>query len=121
MTSPQGDLMDNTYEMIEPLQVQVREMITGIGTAVAVTVLTAENDLVEQGHEKDLVLLAAVTGALNAIGGYMAVRVSEADRPGTTEYFQTGLHRAMAALLRARQITAAASEDAWPTGRTGTA
>ena len=122
MTSPQGDLMDNTYEMIEPLQVQVREMITGIGTAVAVTVLTAENDLVEQGHGKDLVLLAAVTGALNAIGGYMAVRVyPEADRPGTTERLQSGLHRAIAALLRARQVAAAESEDAWPTGRFGTA
>ena len=104
--------MDDMRKVIELSPVQMRAMIEGIGTAVAATVLTAEIDLVEQGHEKDLVLLAAVTGALNAIGGYIAVRVSEADRPGTTEYFQTGLHRAMAALVRARQITAADSEDA---------
>ena len=114
--------MDDMREVIELSPVQMRAMIEGIGTAVAATVLTAENDLVEQGHEKDLVLLAAVTGALNAIGGYVAVRVyPEADRPGTTEHFQTGLHRAVAALLRTRQITAAESEDAWPTGRFGTA
>jgi len=114
--------MDDMRKVIELSPVQMRAMIEGIGTAVAVTVLTAENDLVEQGHEKDLVLLAAVTGALNAIGGYVAVRVyPEADRPGTTERLQSGLHRAIAALLRARQVAAAESEDAWPTGRTGTA
>ena len=114
--------MDDLRKVIELSPVQMRAMIKGIGTTVIETVTTAEKELVEQGHEKDLVLLAAVTGALNAIGGYVAVRVyPEADRRDAAEHLQTGLHRAVAALLRTRQITAAESEDAWPTGRTGTA
>ena len=114
--------MDDKREVIELSPVQMREMIKGIGKTVIETVTTAETELVEQGREKELVQLAVLTGALNAIGAYVAVRVyPEADQRDAAEDLQIGLHRAVAALVLARQFTAAESEDAWPTGRFGTA
>ena len=115
--------MENMREMIESSKVQVRQMIREIGVAVFHTVVTTQNALLEEEDgDEAFVKFAIMTGALNAIGAYVAEHISdEADRRGATEHFQAGLHKAITALLQARPVAASLDEEAWPTGRTGTA
>ena len=114
--------MENMRDMIESSKVQVRQMIREIGVAVFHTVVTAQNALLEEDGDEAFVKFAIMTGALNAIGAYVAEHISdEADRRGATEHFQAGLHKAITALLQARPAAASLDEEAWPTGRTGTA
>jgi hypothetical protein len=114
--------MENMREMFESSKVQVRQMIREIGLAVFHTVVTTQNALLEEDGDEAFVKFAIMTGALNAIGAYVAEHVSaEADRRGATEHFQAGLHKAITALLQARPVVASLGEDVWPTGRTGAA
>ena len=114
--------MENTHTLFDSSHTDLRRMIDGVGKTIVEAVLTTEQDLVAQGREAELVQLAVMMGALNAVGGYAVGRAFPgADSPAVAEHVQAGLQQALATLLQAAQSEAAKASDEWPTGRMGTA
>jgi hypothetical protein len=94
--------MHDKQKMIASSQVQTRQTIKAIGRTVIETMITAEDDLLDQGGPEALVQYAILTGTVNALGAYVATRLyPEPDQVAVAAHVQAELQHVLHALLQA--------------------